>query len=179
MTDEESWIIKTAQTYQQTYNFIKLNQKNYENPLSKMLFEVKAFADCFTNTKKGKTKLDEIYKDPIKFICETYSELYSPKKKARISIHKSLPEIEWMYYRDAHRFTKLNKKYYMDQGKVRTNKYVTFADLSGLKGHIEKEIAIIFNKVVKDNNIALDPLVFPTVDNKEVNKIGTDINEFG
>ncbi len=47
-----NWLDRTRQTYHQTYNYIKLNQKFFDNPLCKMLFEVRSFADCFEGTEK-------------------------------------------------------------------------------------------------------------------------------
>ena len=169
---DNNWLDKTRQTYHQTYNYIKLNQKFFESPLAKMLFEVKSFAECFDDTEDKIKLLEAIYIDPILFLVKKYPKLFNHRQIKRINLNKSLPLLEWIFYRDSHRFTQLKQKYYIDEEKPSGARYITFGDIATIKGHIEKEISQIFNEIVSNNNFALEnPFsAFPQMEKLNVNE---------
>ena len=170
-----NWLDRTRQTYHQTYNYIKLNQKFFDNPLGKMLFEVRSFADCFEGTEKELEILEQIYKDPIKYLSTKYPKLFHKKQLKRFNMGTQLPLIEWIFFRDSHYKTPLKKEYRIDESySGGGSRYITFGDIISIRGDIEKEISKTFNKIVKANNFALDNPFMNFPKGEEFN-----LNEFG
>jgi hypothetical protein len=173
--DDQNRLEKTIQLIAQKYSYFDVNERQVITPLSKMIFSTLAFANCFVPKAEEPNdimldlikRLNEMYKDPIVYVLKNCDTNFSEKKKVKISIHKTLGQLEWIFFRDSHRFTSLKKKYDIDTGKPKETKGITFEDLSAIRGFIEKEISRIFTEIVKENNVNLEPLQLPSFSNQQ------------
>ena len=133
--ETETRLEKTIQMLGQKYNYFDINERMMITPLSKMLFTVKAFCHCLDeeSTKEHNKELTKIYDNPIRYVLEKHPDCFSDKRKARINIGKTLGQLEWIFFRDSHKFTPLKKEYFIDSSKPKTTKSVTFDDISAIR----------------------------------------------
>lgn len=171
MVEQESRLEKTIQLYAQKYNYFDINERMTICPLSKMLFTVKAFCNCFNYFDKQKhiKKLEEIYNKPIEFVLKNCKTGFSERKKYTINVKKTLTQLEWIFYRDSHRYTPLKQQYSVDALKPKMSKAITFEDIIAIKGLIEMEISRIFTDIVKVNNVELESLTLPDMSSNNAN----------
>lgn len=171
MAENESRLEKTIQLLGQKYSYFDINERMLITPLSKQLFTVISFCNCFgENSKRYIDELKELYRDPISFVLKKYKTNFSEKKKVEITIKKTLGQLEWIFYRDSHRFTALKREYSIDARKPKITKRILFEDITAIRGYVEMEISEIFTKIIKENNVDLDPLNLPRIEG------GSDIN---
>lgn len=165
--ENESRLEKTIQLLGQKYSYFDLNERMLTAPLSKQLFTIMSLCQCFPDneaTQKHLIELDNIYRDPITFVLKNYKTNFSEKKKYTISIRKTLGQLEWIFFRDSHRFTALKKEYSIDSAKPKITKSITFEDVSAIRGYVDRAISEIFIKMIIENNVNLNPLNLPTID---------------
>ena len=164
--ENESRLEKTIQLLGQKYSFFDINERMLITPLSKQIFTVISFCNCFSSNKTTFAKINilkELYRDPINFVLKKYKTNFSDKKKYQMNIRKTLGQLEWIFYRDSHRFTALKKEYNIDSAKPRVAKRITFEDITAIRGYVEMEISETFTKIIKENNVDLDPLTLPVM----------------
>jgi len=165
--ENETRLEKTIQLLGQKYSYFDINERMLITPLSKQLFTVISFCNCFNDngeTVKHIDELKELYRDPITYVLKKYKTNFSDKKKYQISIRKTLGQLEWIFYRDSHRFTALKKEYSIDSAKPKIHKRILFEDITAIRGYVEMEISEIFTKIIKENNVDLDPLNLPKIE---------------
>ena len=165
--ENQSRLEKTIQVLGQKYSFFDMNERMFTSPLSDQLFTIISLVKCFPETDETKNhllKLDQLYKDPITFVLKKYETNFSEKKKYQISIRKTLGQLEWIFFRDSHRFTALKKEYSIDSSKPKITKSITFEDVSAIRGYVKRAIAEVFIKIIIENNVDLNPLNLPQID---------------
>lgn len=174
MEQNENRLEKTVQLLAQKYSYFDINERMLITPLSKQLFTVISFCNCFSNpqTKEHIDELKELYRDPIEYVVSRYKTNFNDKKKYQINIKKTLGQLEWIFFRDSHRFTALKKEYSIDSQKPKQTKKILFEDITAIRGYVEMEISKIFTLVIKENNVDLNPLELPTLaGNSDINAL--------
>jgi len=161
--EENNRLERTVQMLGQKYSYFDINERMLITPLSKQLFTVIGFCRCFEANEEIET-LKLLYKDPISFVLKNYDTNFSEKKKIEISIKKTLGQLEWIFYRDSHRFTSLKREYSIDARKPKVTKRILFEDITAIRGYVEMEINKTFIKVVKKNNVNLEPFNLPVIE---------------
>jgi len=168
MTDAPDRLENTIQMLAQKFNYFDVNERVVITPLSKMLFTTRSLAKLFDDTAGEIKKLEQLYKDPITFVLKNYDTGFSEKKKVKISIGKTLGQIEWIFYRDSHKFTSLKKVYTIDALKPQMSKSITFEDITAVRGYVEMEINGRYIKIIKDHAVNVAPLNLPIVNSQEL-----------
>jgi len=173
--ENDSRLEKTIQLLGQKYSYFDINERMVISPLSKQIFTLISFCNCFSDNKITMSKihhLKELYRDPITFVLKNYKTNFSEKKKFQISIRKTLGQLEWIFFRDSHRFTALKKEYSIDSAKPKINKRITFEDITAIRGYVEMEISEVFTSIIKENNVDLNPLDLPRIDGGNSDLVG-------
>ena len=165
--ENDTRLEKTIQLLGQKYSYFDLNERMLTVPISDQLFTIISMCQCFPKnkeTQKHLKELDDLYRDPIPFVLKKYNTNFSEKKKFQISLRKTVGQLEWIFFRDSHRFTALKKEYSVDSSKPKIMKCITFEDISVIRGYIKRAVAELFIKIIIENNIDLDPLTLPAID---------------
>lgn len=114
------------------------------------------FCKCFKNTEPQQQILTRLIREPIKLVLEFHKENFSEKDARRLMIQKTLPELDWVFYRDSKFPTKLNKQYFFDAERPDFNKKLFYYDLANILGLSKLTIDDVFCEVVSKNNFDLN-----------------------
>lgn len=170
--NNEGRLEKTIQMLATKFNYFDTNDRQFLSPISKLLFTTMAFCKCFDNTDSEYKELETIYKDPIAYTLKQHPTAFSGKSKYKMTVQKTLGQIEWIFYRDSHRYTKLKQQYFSDSNKPRESKSITFDDISAIRGYVEMDVQRLMIKIIKKNNVDVSQIVFPTADDKILDDLG-------
>ena len=158
---------KTATQQELTIDtFVKLFFTNFQvetkDQLKNMVFAVIGFCRCFQNTDEQIKELKMIYNNPLRYIIEKEPSYFSEEQVKRlIKIKQKLGRIEWVYFRDTHRFTKLKKEYYSDENTPKRQKYFSLAESVDVRDYSKLRISEIFVDVAILNSVPLNPMMLP------------------
>ena len=147
-------------------------QTESRDQLSNMVSSAISFGEYFDNCEKEIKLLKDVYTDPIKVVMKEYGKSFSPKRKKRLMGGKGLAGLEWIFYRDTRLRTALKKEYYVDEAKPKAYKYMTLSDVIDIRGYLKTIIGVQFTRMAKRNDVPLDPLLLPEVDNKPIMVMG-------
>lgn len=112
---------------------------------------VLGFCKCFKNTEKEQAVLNRLINEPIAVILEKYKTNFVDKDFIRLKFKKTLPELDWVFYRDSRFPTKLNKQYFFDADRPSFNKKMFFHDLANILGLVKVYVDEIYSEVASKN----------------------------
>jgi hypothetical protein len=166
---DENQFNQTLQFYAKLFfsNF----QADSRDQLSNMVSSAISFGEYFDNCESEISLLNRVYSDPMKVVVLKFGNNFSPKRKRRLMQGKSLSGLEWIFYRDTRFKSPLKKQYYVDEAKP-MSKYMTLGDIIDIRGYLKIIIGSCFTSMVKKNDVPLDPLLLPDIDNKPLVQMG-------
>ena len=165
--ENDTRLEKTIQLLGQKYSYFDLNERMLTAPISDQLFTIISMCQCFPknkNTQKYLIELDDLYRDPIPYVLKKYRTNFSDKKKFKICLRKTIGQLEWIFFRDSHRFTALKKEYSIDSAKPKIMKSINFEEIIIIRGYVKRAVAELFIKIIIENNVDLNPLNLPSID---------------
>jgi len=126
------------------------------NQTTGMIKAIIGFCNCFNNTKNEMDELNFLILDPISYVVKKNSAFFTEKAKKRLNNKISLAKLDWLYFRDTHLMTKLNKSYSVSTKRTRFDQNILFEDILDLVNLIHLHADEIFNKVRESNSFNLN-----------------------
>lgn len=158
--------------------YAKLFYMNFQgenkDQLSNMIHAVRNFCSCFKDTAYEIKQLQDLYANPILFVLTNFKEHFSDKQASRISIKKTVSQLEWIYFRDTKRNCSLRREYHVDDNKPTRVKHLNLADIIALRGFIKMAVGDIFTDVAIRNSVKLDPMLLPNLMNEPIKQVGVE-----
>jgi len=170
--ENDSRLEQTIQLLAQKYNYFDMNSSILKFPLCDQISTLTSLCRCFPankETQKHVDILDYIYLDPVIFVLKNFKTNFSDKKKYKMSMGKTLTQLEWITFRDGKFKTALNKEYSIDSAKPKMMKSITYDDIVSILGLVKRGIGNIFIDVIVENNINLNPLNLPIINSNNSN----------
>jgi len=145
-----------------------------KDQLTRMIATCESFCNCFPEEVDTLDELKAMFAEPMIYVLSVHGEGFSERKKFRLAIKKSLPLLEWVYYRDTRFRTMLKKEYHIDDDKHKRKKYWMLADIIEMRGYIYRDVWRIFIEVAMRNEVKIDPVLLPDVSVQQITPVSAE-----
>lgn len=139
------------------FSYNNRSQSQFTNLVSSL----EAFMNCFSGYSNLKEEVKTIVTFPIKYFVERNPDFFSKEQLRFLDDEFSLPELEFLYFRDTSFASNLRKRYPSSgRTKKRYSKQFNLPQMLNVLQFIKRSIKNYFIKIAVENNIDVPPPLF-------------------
>lgn len=161
-----------------TYFFYHFERRS-PSQFTDMIADIKALFEIFPEERiKYSKDLENLIKNPLQFFILNNEDYFKEKKidERRLDFSFTLPNLEFIYYRDTSFNIKLNTPYPVLYSRNSIKRvHLTLSELTDIMSFIKIRVKSLVTDIIKRNNLP-SPLVLPDVQSHEQKQVGINEN---